>query len=79
MSAKIIWGIVLGLALVSLAAPAGTPAIAMTEKPVWAPKACMPTSLATDDCPGERWSAGLKTCVCAPAGACSPPPHYVVR
>lgn len=24
-----------------------------------------------DDCPGERWSPAVKSCVCVPSGTCS--------
>jgi hypothetical protein len=77
MNAKVIWGFVLGLALVPLAAPAGAPANVRPSPPKGT---CSATNLATaGECLGERWSSALKTCVCAPAGACAPPPNYGTR
>jgi hypothetical protein len=81
MTGKASRGVMLGLALVLMAAPVGAPAFAtagggmgtrsqLSNRPQRCSGKSAPWKI--DECPGERWNAGLKVCVCTPSGNCSP-------
>jgi len=69
--------VLLGFILILGALPAGAPASATAERATQASSLgagpvgvhCAGSNF-DQDCPGERWSSGTKSCVCAPSGTC---------